>query len=448
MKAFQVRKPEMMEREGVIHHDTKGNCGMIDSFSGRRPLRYRCLQGAFWLAERCSWRYRLDVAGLERQAREITGRQFQGTVHRPRLERLVASIRDEAALNALGRVAAAGTIVRMLVTRLCMEEIWGGPEPTTADLLHPARPPIFIVGMPRTGTTALHKLLAADPAARTLPLWEAAFPVMVPTRDAARRTAAARQAAAVHTFTQMKRVAPELSGIHELDPFGADECHWLLVNTVADYIFHVRWRVPEYERFLAGLAESEWDSIYREYLGTLRLLDGGQTDRHWVFKHPFHAPRIGTLARLVPDAIFVQTYRDVGEVVGSFCSLVSTMRGISSDTVDPRGDGADTLRLLARFAGESEAAAARVEDRVVRIHYKTLLADPLAVIRKIYERAGIAWTSAGAAAMTGWLAEHPQDRHGRHRYSLEQFGLDDRHVRSACAAYDAQERTLAAARSA
>lgn len=122
--------------------------------------------------------------------------------------------------------------------------------------------------------------------ARTLPLWEAAFPVMVPTRDPARRTAAARQAAAVHMFDQMKQVAPGLAGIHELDPFGADECHWLLVNTVADYIFDVRWRVPGDERFLAGL---------------------------------------------VPKAIFVQTYRDVGEVVGSFCSLLSTLRGISSD---------------------------------------------------------------------------------------------------------------------
>lgn len=416
---------------------------MIDRRSGRRPVRYRCLQAAFWLAERCSWRYRLDVSGIERQAREITGRQFLGTDYRPRLERLVESIRSEAALNALGRVAATGSFVRMLVMRLCMEEIWGGPEPRNSDLLRPARPPIFIVGLPRTGTTALHKLLAADPAARTLPLWEAAFPVMVPTRAADRRSAAARQAAAVRTVAQMKQVAPQLAGIHELDPFGAEECYWLLVNSVADYIFAVRWRVPGYERFLDALDESAWDGIYREYLGVLRVLDGGQTDRHWVFKYPFHAPRIGTLARLVPQAIFVQTYRDVGEVVGSFCSLLSTVRAISSDTVDPPGDGADTLRLLARFAGQSEAVAAGVEDRVVRVHYKKLLADPLAVIREIYERAGIAWTPAGAAAMARWVAENPQGRHGRHRYSLEQFGLDETGVRSACAAYDAQERFLA-----
>lgn len=416
---------------------------MIDQSPIRRRFRYRCLQGGFWLAERCSWRYRLDVAGMERQARDITGRQFLGTTHRPRLERLVASIRDEAALNAVGRVAAVGTIVRMLVARLCMEEIWGGPEPMTDHLLHPARPPIFIVGLPRTGTTALHKLLAADPLARALLLWEGAFPVMVPTHDAGRRTVAARQAAAVRTVAQMKQLAPQLAGIHELDPFGAEECYWLLVNTVADYIFTFRWRVPGYERFLDGLDESAWDGIYREYLGMLRVLDGGLTDRHWVFKYPFHAPRISTLARLAPTAIFVQTYRDVGEVVGSFCSLMSTVRTISSDTVDPKEDGVDTLRLISRFAGESEAAAAGVEDRVVRVHYKKMLADPLAVIREIYERAGISLTSAGSAAMTRWLAENPQGRHGRHRYSLEQFGLDTRGVRSACAAYDAMERTLA-----
>ncbi len=346
-------------------------------------------------------------------------------------------------LNAVGRVAAAGSIVRMLVSRLCMEDIWGGPNPKASDLLEPARPPIFLVGLPRTGTTALHKLLAADPAARTLSLWEAAFPVMVPTHGADRRTAATRQAAAIRTVAQMKQLAPHLAGIHELDPLGAEECHWLLANTVAEYIFAVRWRVPGYERFLDGLDEAAWDEIYREYLGTLRVLDGGQTDRHWVFKYPFHAPRIGTLARLVPTAIFVQTYRDVSEVVGSFCSLMSTVRAISSDRVEPTGVGTDTLRLLSRFAGISEAVAAGVEDRVVRVHYKRLLADPLAVIQQIYERAGIVSTSAGSAAMTRWLAENPQGRHGRHRYSLEQFGLDDHRVRSACAAYDAMERSLA-----
>ncbi len=381
---------------------------------------------------------------MERQALEITGRaSFVGSAHRPRLDRLVECIRGEARLNALGRVAAATTIVRMLVNRLCLEEIWGGAEPSAADLLHPERPPIVIVGLPRTGTTVLHKLLAADPTARPLPLWEAAFPVMTPSRDPARRTPEARQTAAVRTIAQTKQVAPGLAGIHDMDPLGAEECYWLLMNTCADFIFAVRWRVPGYEAWLDRLTEFDWDGIYREYLGMLRVLDGGQTERHWVLKYPFHAARIGTLARLIPNAIFVQTYRDVGEVVGSFCSLLSTVRAISSETSDPTGDGADTLRMLSRFAGTSERLAAGLEDRLVRVHYQQLLTDPLAVIRKVYERAGIEWTRAGGEAMTCWLAENPQGRRGRHRYSLEQFGLDDRGVRSACAAYDSQERSLA-----
>lgn len=411
----------------------------------RRSFRYRFLQTAFWLAEKCSRRYRLDVGGMEQQALEITGRSaFLGTSHHERLERLVASIREEAALNALGRGAAAGTIVRMLISRLCMEEIWDGAEPASEDLLRPARPPIFIVGLPRTGTTVLHKLLAVDPAARPLPLWEAAFPVMAPGGGPASRTAAFRQAAAVRFVEETKRVAPGLAGIHELDPLGAEECYWLLMNTVADYIFAVRWRVPRYEGYLDGFNDADWEGVYGEYLGTLRLLDDGMTDRHWVLKYPFHAPRMGTLARLLPTAIFVQTYRDVGEVVGSFCSLMSTVRAISSDTSDPAGDGADTVRLLSRFAGQSETVAATIPGRVIRVHYASLLADPIGVVHRIYERAGIQWTDEVQEVMNRWLIDNPQGRHGRHRYTLEQFGLRERDVRSQFSSYDEQERRLAA----
>ena len=409
-----------------------------------RSGRYRMIQAALWTLEKFSPACRLDAEEIERQALKIAGREsFLGNSHKARLHCLVESLKAEAGLNALGRVSTAQSIIGMLVNRLCLEEICGVANPSDADLLRPAKPPVFIVGLPRTGTTLLQKLMTSDPAARSLPLWEAAFPFMVANRRSDRKTIPARQAETARLVQATNTVAPRLAAIHELDPMGAEECYWLLMNTLADYIFLVRWRVPSFHDLLDAMGEDEWVGVYREYLATLRILDGGMTDRHWVLKYPFHARRIATIAGLVPNAIFVQTYRDITEVVGSFSSLLTESRGICSDLSDPAGDAKDCLQLFSKFSREAEDVAGLLADRVVHVHYKALTADPLGALRGIYDRAGLDWTPEGEESMRRALANNRKDRHGRHEYSLEDFGLEEQQVRSACASYEARERSLA-----
>jgi len=161
-----------------------------------------------------------------------------------------------------------------------------------------------------TCTTLLQKLLSADPAARPLPLWEGLFPFMVPNQHPDRRSVEARKAAAIQHVRLTSLTSSRLAVIHDLDPMGAEECYWLLMNSLADYFFLLLWRVPAFREMLDAMTESEWTGVCREYLALLRILDGGMSDRHWVFKYPFHARRMATIARLVPNAIFVQTYRD------------------------------------------------------------------------------------------------------------------------------------------
>ncbi len=206
--------------------------------------------------------------------------------------------------------------------------------------------------------------------------------------------------------------------------------------------FPLQWRVGGYRDWLDARTEADWDAAYRDYLSLLHLLDGGMTDRHWVLKCPFHAPRVDTLARLLPNAIFVQTYRDIRESAGSLCSLTTALRAMGSDTWDPQGDGRDMLAVLRRSVPAALDAARRHPNRVIDVHYRDLVRDPAATVRQIYDRAGLTWTVEAEAAIRGQLANADQRSGGRHRYSLADFGLTATDVEAACPDYVEAERRL------
>lgn len=205
------------------------------------------------------------------------------------------------------------------------------------------------------------------------------------------------------------------------------------------------WRAPGFREQLDAMPEAEWIGIYREYLATLRLLDGGN-DR----------PALGSEISLpcAPDGHNRPSRAECDLCAnlprhhrgrGSFSSLLSDSRGIGSDVSNPAGDARDCLQLLSKFSSEAEDVAGGLADRVVHMHYKALTADPMGVPRGIYDRAGLDWTPEGEEPMRRALTENRKDRHGRHVYSLGDFGLDEQQVRSACAPYEARERSLAAA---
>lgn len=410
----------------------------------RRPLFFRRTQATCWLAKRFGATVPLDAAAIERKALAITGRPgFLGSSFREPLEILIRSLTTDARLNAIGRVGAPLTLTRQLVTRLCLEEAWGTGGPRPNDLLRPARPPIFIVGMHRTGTTLLHKLMASDPTARPLLYWESAYPLMAPIKSPGNRSAAVRRQSGIRTVAATNRLAPYLASIHEADPTGPEECHWLTMASLVTHAFPMQWRVRSYTDWLEERSESDWKRAYAEYLSLLGLLDGGMTDRHWLLKCPLHAPRLATLATLLPTAIFVQTYRDIREVTGSLCSLTMAMRSVSTDVWDPAADGRDVAAALARDTRAAIDAAEQHRERVIHVHYKSLLRNPIAAIRGIYAQAGMAWSTAAESGMQQWLAENPQGRHGRHRYSLADFAISESALLESCADYVAKEQSLA-----
>lgn len=411
----------------------------------RRSFAYRLAQLACWAGGLRERQSQLDPEWLEGRALEIAGLPaFRGTSFREPLRQLTASLQGEARLNALGRVHASNNLLQQLVTLAVLEQRWQADAPRDSDLLQPSRPPVFIVGLHRTGTTLLQRLLAADPAARPLLYWESSAPLLVVNKNRAELRAEVRRKSESDTLAAVKKLVPYLSGIHETQADGPEECYWLLMASLVTRAFGMQWRVPDYEAWLDTLSEDDWVAAYRHYLALLQHLDGDMTDRHWVLKCPLHAPRIGTLARLLPQAVFVQTYRDIRESTGSLCSLTAALRAMSSDRWDPVGDGRDVLRSITHSSRMAAEATAAHPNRVINVHYRDLVADPITAVQTIYERAGLPWTAAGEQAICEQLSE-PRRGGPRHRYALVDFGLNEAEVIAACPEYVEAERRLAAA---
>ncbi|MBS0202479.1 MAG: sulfotransferase [Planctomycetes bacterium] len=410
----------------------------------RRQMSYQIARAVCSLTERIKGKPTLNLESLEAIARREVGHcEFVDTSFREPLSILLRSLTEAARLNSIGRIAASMRLRQLLVNRLSLERAWGGAAGSLKPALPPLMRPVYVLGLPRTGTTLLLNLLAADERARHLRYWESLTPRMAAGVRRGAESQKVRQKLAIQQVQKTNLLAPGLAGIHKIEPLGPEECLWLLQNTFLSYSFPLMWNVPEYSEWLDGRSEADWQSAYTHYLETLRLIQADQPGQHWVLKCPLHTPRLSTIARLVPDACFIQTYRNVGEVVASLCSLAYETHRISSDQTDPAQLGRSTVQTLAQWANPSPGSGAASPQRLLNIHYKSLVTQPLPTMRRIYDHFQIPWTQSGETAMRNWLDNNPQRKHGQHNYSLGDFGLTASEVIAGCESYhDAEQQLL------
>lgn len=198
---------------------------------------------------------------------------------------------------------------------------------------------------------------------------------------------------------------------------------------------------PSYSAMLAG---EDFTESYLRHRRQLQLLDYGArseqsgTSPRWLLKAPYHLPALDALAAIYPDACIIHTHRDVVETVTSTCSLYSVFRSTFSDRVDPQETGRQQAAMLAEWFNGTVAARARLAGTGVRffdVHYRDLVADPLAVAERILAFAGLESSDESRSAMRDWLACNRQDKHGGHRYSPDEFGLDTHALRERMTPY-------------
>ncbi len=362
---------------------------------------------------------RLTEASILRAARrQARLSDFGDDGFRVPLRRLVQSCRDEARLHPFGRVLMWLRLIELVANRLKIrDELKRHPE----ILEVPIRRPLFVLGLPRTGTTLLYNLLAQDPASRPLLTWEAFWPAPPPERDTRDTDPRIRQARILVKLTHW--LAPRFPLVHQLTPDGPEECTFLTMNTFVSPGFLMLADLPGYEAWLWSLGFEERVAAYEDYRRQLQLLQWRCSADHWVLKSPVHSTALDALLHLFPDACAVQTHRDPARVVPSLCSLFSILRGMGSDEIDPLAMGPRIAETCAEIVGRAMAARDAAPDRVLDVRYPEIIGDPIGTVHRIYEHFGYERDDRMDARMKRWLAENPRHKEGVHRYDLGQFGL-------------------------
>ena len=334
------------------------------------------------------------------------------------LRRLLESLEAEARLNAMGRLATRHDLIRLLVNRLRMEE---DQKRNSGIAAEETRRPIIITGLPRTGTTLLHSLLALDPCSRVPLTWETVYPS--PPPEAATYRTDRRIGVVNGQIRWFHRLVKGFNRIHPVEARLPEECLVIFSHSFLSYQFETTHRLPSYLDWLEG---QDLLPAYEEHRRFLQHLQWHCPGERWVLKAPAHMFDFGAMFSTYPDACVVMTHRDPLEVTASNASLTATLRGAFSDEIDPVEVGPECSRRWAkamgramRFRDEGRAPAERFLD----LYYTDLVADPIGAVRKVYARFELPFPEGLEGAIREFLGRNPKDRFGKHRYSLEQFGM-------------------------
>ena len=282
----------------------------------------------------------LVAEALEAEARERTGLEdFGDGSHREGLERLVRSMNEEADLTETGEIMQRIRLVSLLSSRLQIEHAYRS-HPSIDD--EEVEGPVFVIGLPRTGTTALSQLVAADPQFRSLRLWESSSPC--PPPESATQHTDPRIAQTEEGLAMMYQMFPLMRTMHHEEATTPTECQDLLGMSFRTVHFDGMSRVPSY---MAWVVDSDMRGTYRYHRRALRLLQWHCPPRLWHLKTPVHMFALDVLLEAYPDAKFLWSHRDPAKVLGSVCSLIHYIRSWSSEREDAeRARGGATRALV------------------------------------------------------------------------------------------------------
>jgi sulfotransferase family protein len=328
-------------------------------------------------------------------------------------------------------VALESQIVGNLVNRLQVVD-WIGSHPEVVN--ERIERPLFVLGLPRTGTTLLSYLLDADPARRSLMRWEAMS--AVPPPEAATFATDPRIDAARESQAMLDAINPAFKAIHYEAPDGPTECVAILSQEFKSLLWETEANVPSYG---AWLLECDYASAYAYHRRELQLLQSRAPGR-WALKSPGHCFGLDALIAEYPDARFVMTHRDPVVVCASVCSLVRCLSGTFTDA--DHGDyinrhWPDVMAEAVRRVMEFRAARHHdAEGAFFDLAYEDLVADPVGSVRKAYAHFGDELSPAAEAAMQDYAAANPKGTHGSHRYDLDGLGLDGGALRERFSEYE------------
>lgn len=344
--------------------------------------------------------------------------------YREGLAVILDSYQREAGLTPFGSKICRVYLRGALAARLLAQEGWK-QYPRYADV--PVERPIFVTGLPRTGTTALHRLLGADPSHQGIQMWLAEYPQPRPQRETWQDNPVFAQLNA--QFEQHHVENPEFMGLHFMSADEVEECWQLLRQSLHAVAYETLAHLPTYAQWLA---KEDWTPAYRRYRKNLQLIGLNDVGKRWVLKNPSHLHALDALTATFPDALVVQCHRPAETLMASMCSLAEHATEGWSTAYVGATIGADSLDTWVRGLERFNAVRAQHDPaQFYDVDYKDFVADPIGTVEGIYRYFGIELTEPAQLAMQQMHAESKKGpRAPKHTYKLEDYGLTTEQVKA------------------
>ncbi|MFA7585003.1 MAG: sulfotransferase [Novosphingobium sp.] len=361
----------------------------------------------------------LDAARIIADAEAEVGIEDSDLGVRRNLERLVASLGQSFPMSSDGETRVEAMLRTDTINRL-QGLRWLRAHPEIAE--EPIEAPVFLMGLPRSGTTYFQYLFDRDRRFRLIRTWESVMPSPPPGSDPASVTA---RRAAWAEMQKQRRHFEGFEALHLYDEDGSDECHAFMEQSFGAAGLHNLYRVPDFFEYL--MDEADLVESYRIHKRQLQLLQWRGERKPWALKYPNHVIALDAILQVYPDARFVMTHRDPVQVVASIAKMTFNLRGMrSASPVNPHEVGQDMLHFIDRHIDRiMQFDAGPQGQRVVHVDYYALVADPVGQMREIHRGLGIDTPADIARTVADWHAANPKNARGRNDYSLAQFGLEE-----------------------
>lgn len=371
----------------------------------------------------------LDAAEIIADAEAKVGTKDTDLGAAGNLHRLISAMADTFPMSEAGE-ARARDIMMMDATNRLESLKWSQMYPEIGEERIEA--PVFLMGLPRSGTTYFQYLFDRDRRFRLIRTWEASMPSPPPGHDPI--SVESRKDA----WREQQRRRGHFDGfeaLHLHDEDGSEECHAFLQQSWGSAGLNNLYRVPQYFDWL--LDHGDLTEIYRIHKRQLQCLQWQSPTKPWALKYPNHVIALDEILQVYPDARFVMTHRDPAQVVASIAKMTWNLRGMcAAEPVDMLEVGRDMLHFITRHIDRIMAFdSGPHSQRIVHVDYYALVSDPVREMRIIHDRLGIDTPEDVAGAVGDWHAANPKNARGRNDYSLDQYGLNIAAVRDRFAAY-------------
>lgn len=344
------------------------------------------------------------------------------------LRRLLYSYDHEARLHRLGKLTVVYQTVGLLASRLRTER-WFEMRPDSANV--PIERPIVITGMVRTGSTALHYLMGANPDMQCLQYWLGLHPQPRPPRSSW-EAATDFQHARIELDMMYRAGKNVLEAIHYMTPEGPDESGRILGQNFSDDRFEVVSTVPTYSEWYMSTLHRE---TFARHKRTMQLIGSYEPEKRWLLKYPVYLRNLDAFLETYPDACIIWTHRDPADVLPSYVNLCAHFRSLFERTPDRRRIALEQSEIWARAVEKGMGLRRGREDQFHDVYFDDFMTDPIAEAAKAYERFDQPFTESAKRALTDWREAHQPGQFGTHTYSRDDFGESAPQVHERYAAY-------------